>query len=71
MFSIVTWQSKVESDFAWIMFRRMTKIQAKCSCNRRIMGGVTSSSSIYMCLSNTGYRTVKSRPAIAFDSCTD
>ena len=40
-FPIVTWQSKVESDFAWIMFRTMTKIKARCRCNRRIMSGIS------------------------------
>lgn len=46
-FSVVTWQSKVESDFAWIMFRIMTKIKAKCSCNRRIM---SDASQVFTCV---------------------
>ena len=60
MFSVVTRQSEIKSDFAWIMFRTMTKIKARCRCDRRIMSGVskdwycvndTLCSSIYMCLS--------------------
>ena len=38
VFLIVTRQSKVESDFVWIMFRTMTKIKARY---RRIMSGVS------------------------------
>ena len=41
LFSTVIRQSKVESDFAWIMFRTMTKIKARYRCDRRIMSGVS------------------------------
>lgn len=72
MFSNDTLQSdsKVESDFAWITFRTMTKIRARCRCNRRIMSGESKTgiglalmacSSIYMCLSKV---FLESRPQL-------
>ena len=59
MLSTVTLQLKVESDFAWIMFRKTTNITTRCRCDRRIMSDVSKDwycandtlSSIYMCLS--------------------